>query len=128
MGDFQRHVFESLHELTLRDAAGTLVARLTVTASVTRRESWAHLEAKDPRRAAERAGPHNRRILEERTGFTVTLQPYPNAPPAEQLTALVEQLRTNNGLQGAAGSLVAFDAPEFVTMLRARLAELGLNG
>jgi hypothetical protein len=101
MGDFVRHRFESVHDVLL-ERAGERLGTIRVNAEIHLRESWAHLED-DGSRPAERAGPHNRRIIADTTGHSVYGTGWganPDEPLPEPIPQLVAVLQEHGGLEG----------------------------
>lgn len=101
MGDFVRHRFETVHQVLL-ERGGEKVGTIRVNAEIHLSESWAHLEG-DGSRPAEPAGPHNRRIVAERTGYSVYGTGWGvsiDDPVPEPIQQLVAGLKEHEGLEG----------------------------
>lgn len=76
--------------------------------------------------AAKPAGPHNRRIVETVSGFTISAYGRTSElPPGPEVQVLVDELRAHDGLQ-VGGAVVGFQDPAFEQAVRERLA--GVKG
>ena len=115
MGNFERHVFKTLHDININDSKGEFIAVISINQSIERVESWDHLKEEhgsESPKAAPQAGPHNRRILDILGDISVHARAVHEKHLPAQIEKVVSELKKDKGLKVGA-KIISFTSADF---------------